>query len=261
MRSLWRSPWRRDAGGAPLPTVFPSLARRKADIRKAELTLLAGQPGAGKSTVALWCAVQWVTQHNLIGLYLSADSSELVMASRTAAMVLGEPFTDMELALKTHDHLATLALQRVKGLDFSFEPDISLEVLSLELDAFVEKWGRAPDFVVVDNLTDVEGQDPDEFSSLRRVMKTLTYAARKTGAAVLILHHTSEAGKLEPCPARKDIHGKVSQKAALVLTCAEGEGTKPIAVVKNRFGWSDRSGRTVDWIKFDAERMTFLDIA
>ncbi len=250
------------AGGSPLPTVFPILKRDwHADIRRGEVTLIAGQPGAGKSTVALWAAVQWVTQHGLIGLYFSADSSELVAASRAAAMLTGVTLHDVERRLADGDGWMSERLRELDGLRFCFEPDITLEVLELEIEAFVELWGREPDFVVVDNLTDVEGQAEDEFPALRRTMKVLVYVGRESGAAMVVLHHTSEAEKPDPCPSRKALHGKVAQKPALIVTMAEGWGEKYFSVVKNRFGKSDRSGTTASQIPFDSERFQFFDRA
>lgn len=262
MQTLARAVSRPGAGGAPLPTIYPSLARDwKMDIRRGEVTLIAAQPGAGKSTLALDMCVKWVTQHDLIGLYFSADSSELVAASRAGAMLTGYTTQDVESRLKRGDGYIIDILEQLAGLRFCFEPDITLEVLELEVEAFVELWGREPDFIVVDNLTDVEGQAEDEFPALRRTMKVMTYLARESGAGVLVLHHTSEGENPDPCPSRKSIHGKVAQKAAVIVTMAEGWNEKHIAVVKNRFGKSDRTGRTATAIKFDPERMAFMDKA
>ena len=47
--------------------------------------MIAGQPGAGKSLVALWMALGWVRE-GLRGIYFSADSAELGQARRTLAM-------------------------------------------------------------------------------------------------------------------------------------------------------------------------------
>jgi hypothetical protein len=65
--------------------------------------------------------------------------------------------------------------------------------------------------------------------------------ARKTEACVLVLHHVSEQteyGKTTEPPARRAIHGKVSQLPALILTLGFDPYNKvlKIAAVKNRFG-------------------------
>ena len=262
MQTLSRAVSRPRAGGAPLPTIYPSLVRDwRMDVRRGEVTLIAAQPGAGKSTLALDMSVKWVTRHDLIGLYFSADSSELVAASRAGAMLTGNTVWDVEQRLKNGDEYMLSRLDALDGLRFCFDPDVTLEILELEVEAFVEAWGREPDFIVVDNLTDVEGQAEDEFPALRRTMKVMTYLARESGAAVIVLHHTSEGESPDPCPSRKSIHGKVSQKSAVVLTMAEGWNEKHLSVVKNRFGKSDRTGKTATTIRFDADRMAFTDTA
>jgi RecA-family ATPase len=261
MRSLARAIRGGESGGAPLPVVLPSLAAQGAHIRRGEVTMLAGQPGAGKSTIALWHSIIWAKDHGLIGIYFSADSSELVAASRTAAMVLNQPVKEMEKALQNTDSAALEAIAQTAGISWCFDPEITLDGIDLELAAFEEMWGRVPDFVCIDNATDVEQQDGDEFGALRRVMRDLTYLARTTSAAVLVLHHTSENEKDDPCPPRKAIHGKVSVKPALVLTTAETwtNGRKPIAIVKSRFGRSNKLGKDPVWINQDAQSLAFTD--
>lgn len=225
--------------------------------------MIAAESGAFKSTVALWLAVQYVTQHNLIGLYLSADSSELVMASRAAAMVTGENVSQMESRLTHGDTSALETLTRLKGLEWSFEPDIALDTIQLELDAFEEKWGRTPDFLIVDNLSDVEAETDDEFGALRRTGRTLTYVARKAETAIIALHHTSEDDryKRSVCPPRAAIMGKIAVKQALICTLgAPQQGRLPICVVKSRFGPSDKSGNDAIWLPFDPSTATFKDL-
>ena len=65
--------------------------------------------------------------------------------------------------------------------------------------------------------------------------------ARKTEACVLVLHHVSEQSEYgsptEP-PARRAVHGKVSQLPALICTLGfnPNTGELKVAAVKNRFG-------------------------
>jgi hypothetical protein len=65
--------------------------------------------------------------------------------------------------------------------------------------------------------------------------------ARKTEACVMVLHHVSEQseyGKTTLPPARRAIHGKVSQLPALILTLGFDplNNILKVAAVKNRFG-------------------------
>lgn len=200
--------------------------------------MIAGQPGAGKSSIALWLSTQWVSRHGLRGVYFSADSSELVQAGRALAMVSQGVSTELaEQRLSDEDdHSMEVLHERLDGLAWCFEPDITYDLMELEILAFLEAWGENPDFIIVDNLTDVDGQAEDEWGTLRRVMKGLVGLARFTGAHVLVLHHTSEDFKDDPCPPRKALQGKVAQKQSLVLTVGSSDGkTQPICAVKNRY--------------------------
>lgn len=65
--------------------------------------------------------------------------------------------------------------------------------------------------------------------------------ARKTEACVMVLHHVSEQseyGSTTKPPARRAIHGKVSQLPALILTLGydPNQALLAVAAVKNRFG-------------------------
>lgn len=264
MRTLGRAVRRKEVGGEPLPSVFPSLARAQAHFRRSEFSMIAAQPGAGKSTLALWMAITWATRDKLRGLYLSADSSELVMASRAAAMLTGIPVNDAEARLARGDETVHRAVESLDGLDFSFDSELPYETIDLEILAFEEKWGQSPAFTIVDNLSDVEDDGgSDEFGSLRHVGKEMTKVARAYGTAVIALHHTSEDDRYDktPCPPRKAVMGKVNVKQAIVLTIGEGmPESMPVAVVKSRFGPSDKSGRTAIYLKRNPDTMQFHDM-
>ncbi len=51
MRTLARAVGSKDIGGEPLPTVFRTFDVNKIVIRRAEVSMIAGTPGAGKSTL------------------------------------------------------------------------------------------------------------------------------------------------------------------------------------------------------------------
>lgn len=220
--------------------------------------MIAGQPGAGKSLVALWHAVGWAQYHGLRGIYFSADSAELGQASRALAMVMQNlSAKEAEYLLEREDAWALEGLTRINSLFWSFEDDLTYENIDEEVMAFTELWGTVPDFIIVDNLTDVEGQAEDEGGMQRRAMKALTQLARRTDSAVIVLHHTSEDPryKEDPCPPRSAIMFKVTAKPALVITTADHGGKRPLAVVKYRYGDSDKTGRTAFWFRLDQETL------
>lgn len=260
MRSLDRAVTRRDAGGRPLPSVFPTFSAAKVSFRKGETSMIAGQPGNRKSSLALWIVSQWVSKHNLRGIYFSADSSEIVQAGRALAMVShGVDTAEAEQRLKDGDEDSLDLLHRkLDGLGWCFDPDITYDSMEQEIHAFVELWGTFPDFIVIDNLTDVDGHGDDEWGTLRRVMKSLVSLGRATGSHVMVLHHTSEDFKDDPCPPRKAVQGKVSQKPSLILTVGGMQNGKvPVNVAKNRYGEGDKSGQTAIWLPFDQPTFRF----
>lgn len=259
MKRLARAVRQKGSGGRPLPPVFSCLGRAGVHIRKGELTMIAGQPSAGKSLLALWHAVHWTQKHELLGQYFSADSAELGQAARALAMVTHDlSVADAENLLDQEDEWAVSKMKSLDRLVWSFENDISYEAIHEEVMAFIELWGTTPDYIIIDNLTDVEGQSEDEWATQRRVLKGLTQLARVSGSAVIVLHHTSEDPKFQgdPCPPRWAIMGKCNQKPAVILTVAKGG---PVACVKNRFGFDDRSGRSAYYLKVNQFNMHFAE--
>jgi KaiC/GvpD/RAD55 family RecA-like ATPase len=219
--------------------------------------MIAGQPGAGKSLIALWLALGWV-QQGLRGIYFSADSAELGQASRALAMsTMNLSVREAEVLLESESEWAVEQMAQLNNLCWSFEDDLSYENIDAEVRAFVELWGTTPDFIIVDNLTDVEGQAEDEWATQRRALKALVQLARGTDSATVVLHHTSEDGrsKEDPCPPRSAIQGKCSQKPALILTVADRGKQRPVACVKDRYGKSDKWGNTAIWYALDEDTL------
>jgi ABC-type nitrate/sulfonate/bicarbonate transport system ATPase subunit len=58
MRTLARAVGGKDMGGEPLPSVFRTFDINKIVIRRSEVSMIAGTPGAGKSTLALAIALR-----------------------------------------------------------------------------------------------------------------------------------------------------------------------------------------------------------
>ncbi len=85
MRTLYRAISGKEVGGEPLPLTFKSLQQNEIVLRRAELNLIAGTPGAGKSSIALAIAVQ----AQVPTLYMSADTNAHTMGMRVVAMATG----------------------------------------------------------------------------------------------------------------------------------------------------------------------------
>ena len=58
MKTLRRSIGKPEVGGEPLPPTFQAFQREGIILRRAEVTVIAGTPGAGKSSIALHIAAR-----------------------------------------------------------------------------------------------------------------------------------------------------------------------------------------------------------
>ena len=258
MRTLARAVGSKDIGGEPIPHEFRSFEINKIVIRRAEVSMIAGTPGAGKSTLALAIALR----AKVPTLYISADTNAHTMAMRLLSMITGPAQSVAEKALIESIEDSRRIINESSGHIFwSFESAPTLADLDMEVSAFEELWGCPPTLIVVDNLMDIAGDSGDEFGSMRSNIKELKYLARDTNAAVLILHHTKESYVGNPCQPRSALQGMVAQLPALICTVgSNAPGYIAVAAVKNRYGKADPSGDTSFWLTFNPEVMEVSDI-
>lgn len=247
----------REIAREPLPDVL-GLGRHGILFRKGQVHLVAAQPNDGKSFLTLWMCLQWA-QLGPRTLYFSADTDEETTLRRATATVTGKEQNRIEAAMREGWGEYTDALADLKGgVAFDFETDPTYQHLHEELVAYHEMWGSYPDCVVVDNLMDVVGDNDDEYGSMRDTSKALKRFARLTNAAFIVLHHCNETEKRENHPpARREITGKVSQKAELILTLQLDGDYMRIACVKNRSGPKDPKALTFYVLRVDFERVQF----
>jgi predicted ATP-dependent serine protease len=220
--------------------------------------MIAGTPGAGKSTLALAIALR----AKVPTLYISADTNAHTMAMRLLSMITGYTQSEAERALLEDVEGSRKIINDSAGHIFwSFESAPTLSDLDQEVSAFEELWGCSPTLIVVDNLMDIANDGGEEFASMRATMKELKYLARDTNAAVLVLHHTKESYPGEPCQPRSALQGMVAQLPALILTVGtDAPGFIAVAPVKNRYGKADQTGKMSYWLQFNPEVMDVSDI-
>jgi AAA domain len=241
--------------GVPLPEVYPSLTRAGIKLRRSQVVMLAAQPGNAKSTFALNLAVAL----NVPTLYFSADTDDYTTSLRAAAALSGSRTADIERDIKDEAVKGYYeeVLNDLSNLWCCFTPEPTVDDMALELDAFQELFGSAPELIIVDNLVNVTMDSDNEWSAARKVMKLLMYWARTTHACVLVLHHCQESAEYPPGspPPRRAIQGKLSQLQSLILTCAVDGNMFKIACVKNRHGPYDATGETYIALDMDLSRM------
>ena len=258
MRTLARAVGSIDIGGEPLPSVFRTFDANKVVIRRSEISMIAGTPGAGKSTLALAIALR----AKVPTLYISADTNAHTMAMRLLSMIINKPQSEAEMLLVDDVENSRKTINNSSGHIFwSFESAPTLSDLDQEVEAFEELWGCAPTLIVIDNLMDIANDGGEEFAAMRSTIKELKYLARDTNAAVLLLHHTKESYVGSPCQPRSALQGMVAQLPALICTVgSDAPGFIAVAPVKNRYGKADPSGATAFWLQFNPELMDVSDI-
>ena len=258
MRSLDRAVRSIDKKAMVIPMPFKSWSDANISVRRGEVSMIAGPPGAGKSTAALAIAVR----SQVPTLYASADSHESTMAIRSLAMVLNIPQADAEEKMANDPQWASSILKdNIGHIRWMFDASPTLADLEDEINVYREVMGANPELVVVDNAVDVTHESGDEFSSLRSLMREVKWWARDTSAAFLILHHTSEGYEGYPCPPRASLHGKIAQVPSLIVTLSsEQPGLMAAAAVKNRYGPADATGKTAVWMDYFPTTMTLKDM-
>ena len=199
--------------------------------------MVAAAPNAGKSMFALIYAVK----AKVPTLFFSADTDTATVMMRAASHLSGHSQLLVEGNLTSNRHYYDKHLDNMSNIQFVFDSSPSLDDIELEIKAYVELFGIPPELIVIDNLMNVVAESDNEWAGLRAIMVDFHDMARKTEACVMVLHHVSEQseyGKTTFPPARRAIHGKVSQLPALILTLGFDplDKTLKVAPVKNRFG-------------------------
>jgi predicted ATP-dependent serine protease len=194
---------------------FVPLIFNKIVFRRAEISMIAGTPGAGKSSVALALALR----AKVPTLYVSADTNAHTMAMRLLSMITGKTQSEAEHMLENDVADSREVINENSGHIFwSFESSPTLDDLDQEVSAFEELWGCSPTLIVIDNLMDMANDGGEEFANMRSTLKELKYLARDTNAAVVVLHHTKESYTGTPCQPRSALQGMVAQLPALICT-------------------------------------------
>lgn len=246
MHDLGRIVARGIGGKDPLPDPFPEWGKRGMHIFPGSLHLFAGVAGTYKSMVTMGAVINMAVPT----FVFSTDSDDLTMASRLLGSATGRPTAEMRvMALKQPEAAAKVLADRYGHIKWSFESDQTGDGIWHNLYAYATRYGEYPRLVVVDILSDVTFENAEsEWAALRASMKQLNVVARETGAAVILVHHASEAARtndMNPCPGREAIMGKDPRHPVLMVTFGKDSyGELHAACVKNRHGEADATGHT-----------------
>ena len=262
MRSLLQVVGVESPAGHQLPEILPQLTASQVVFRQAQLHLIAGQPGGGKTLLALWYAVT----SKVPSLYISADSDSRTIATRAGAIIMNRDVADVERLMDTEASvlLEDALAEGANHVRLAFDPAPSLQDIEEEIEAWIELHGSAPSAVYVDNLMNVASASDNEWTALRDAMSAFHYMAREYESAFIVLHHVSENEKMSkpnyPAP-RKALMGKVAALPELVLSVAldSASNNYRVAVVKNRHGKADPTAETYVSLSAEASKMVLYN--
>ena len=257
MKTLHRSVGRTDIGGEPLPPVFNTFGANSIQFRRGEVSMIAGIPGAGKSTLALALALRM----QVPTLYVCADTNAHTMAMRIYSMITGLSQKDAEKALTVNPEAAKERLQSTSHIFWCFDSAPTLDDIAEEVLAFEEMQGEPPALIVIDNLVDMTGGGDAQHAAMQETLQAFKMFARENNSAVVVLHHTKESYSGNPCQPMSAVQGMVNQTPALILTVGQAAGNMfGVAAVKNRYGKADNSGSSPTWLQFQPEFMYIADL-
>lgn len=236
--------WDRAAVHAePLPTVWKNLEGLGMQFRRGWLHLVASAPNTGKSMFAMVYALK----AKVPTLFFSADTDLSTMRIRCLAHVTGHSQKVVEQNLLFDElYYDDVEAEHLSHIKWVGESNPSLDDLSDELDAWIELYATPPSLIVIDNLLNVAAESDNEWAGLRRIMADLHGLAHKSSAALLVLHHVSEASEYKSMnpPPMRSIQGKVSQLPEVIITLLHESSRNElkVAIIKNRSGQRDTDG-------------------
>ena len=247
MLSIRQAATRRGDAGIPLPGMYDALSQRGAEVCRGQLALVVGPPSAGKSLLIN----NLIARMNTPTLAFLLDIDQLSAAARFGAILSGDQFYQVKSNIDDYaDKLGELS-----DLQTVFHAQ-DMDDITLQVNAFEQRYGAAPSLVTVDNLGNLTSALDNEWALLKALTLELDGLAREMQCAVVAAAHTTDLTSCEPA-ARDKILGKVSQYPRLILSVGlDAEtGTYRVAIVKNSSGRTDARAEHPVILRADPSRM------
>jgi len=203
-----------------IPTGIKALDAMVGGVRRGVLTIVAGRPSMGKSslarTIALRSAIKGLKVH-----VESLEDTAQSWATRTLSELSGIDLAQLSRN-EVPSHARRLLSECHKVLDGAkLTVSDSSSVSTANLSAIVAR--LKPDLVVVDYLQLLHGVGQDRFDQVNQVVRTLAMVARRHNAAVIAVSQLSRncESREDKRPMLSDLResGEIEQAADMVVFC------------------------------------------
>lgn len=214
---------------------------------------LLGQPGSGKTTVAIEI-LKNSSMNGIPSMFFSLDMGPPLVFSK---LVQKESGVDFKSALKLYrenafkrDQISKLIKEKYKNVGFNFRCGVTVNDIRTAIEEQKESTGVKPKLIVVDYLENIAGPYADPTANVAMITNQLKDLATEMEVCILLLLQTQKHSTpdiSDPLMSMKQIKGSssIEQNCSVVLTLWR-EGYNPnrvdddkyisFALVKNRFG-------------------------
>jgi len=219
----------------------------KIGFRARDLTILAGAPGGGKSTLAVNLAMRM----DYPSLYLAQDSPASVL-SRMSALVTQEDISKTAKLLSSEERYKVSEKLRDERPTLVFERGaVTIEGIENRIIALREWLGEPPKILYIDNLIDliVEGTSHGDNSFYTKALPALKRLANTYNMAVIALHHVTRGGNADHASGRQGLamnnllYAGEREARHVWGVYNDGEGALMVQILKQQDGPADPDGK------------------
>ena len=222
--------------GPELGSGFPELDARTRGLVRGNLLVIAGRPGAGKTSLALSMARDLSLRQGRRTVLFSLEMSAEELALRVLSAEARIPFQRLAKGVLSHDQWSRLhdTVNTVRRSPFYVGDSSTLSLGELTSAVRRLRWQHAVDVVLVDYLQLMHSghQHPTETLELGAITRGLKQLAREINIPVILLSQLSRESERRGAGSRPKLSdlrgsGSIEQDADLVLFPWPRESPKP----------------------------------